>query len=230
MSGKENLRPPEIIEESQKFEKEKKPEARLKLPDTAVKYLKDYLESPRGLGTDIEVDLMTLSELELPHSKHDRLLKRVLANVFSTFKEDILERGKKENLGKDAIEIFFSPIKEKTKIEADLKKYRFEKKQQSGELFKINENKFLSKEVRKEKKAPYETRLLEISQLIKSSEEKIKATDVLSHFLPGYEKDLANFKDKTVNFTPELKANFDCDWLAKNLEAKLAKLKKANPF
>lgn len=92
--------------------------------------------------------------------------------------------------------------------------YNYEKESLSTELEKINQNKFISKDEKINRKKPVEQRLLELSRLRKETEKDIKIADsgILLHFIPGYQTDLHK------------NPGSEKEWTEKNLDKNLNKL------
>jgi len=236
---------PEAIKKEEK-KAEKKPERRLKLPEEAVDYFGRTEEDAKAywFGEAILFDLDILSRNNLPSSKYNMTLKRMLLRALNAkvkyectqgllgFK---LDRSEEEARGylHQSFDEFFSPIVKKEENEEKLKELNEEKNGLVGELEKINKYQLTSKSQKKEKTAPIETRLLELSRIRKQLEEKLRSPEILLEFIPGYRKDFEEFEEGLPPETTELpgqrrldERNFRKKWVEEKLNKKLEKLRK----
>lgn len=237
-------KPPEAVKKEEK-KVEKKPERMLKLPEKAAKYLNRVIEISRKKifypPEGVDRDLNTLSGSDNPSPKYNKLLKRMLFNVLdaevrakeeSEFLETIkLQQGEEKARGylHKFFDEFFSPLVKKEENEKKFEEHDKEKKELVKELNKINEHPYMSKSEKKEKRAPVETRLLELFRLRKGLEEKIGSFDALLEFIPGYRRDLEEFNErprKTVTSIRQEEEDFRKKWVEEKLDKKLEKLRK----
>lgn len=232
---------PEAIKKEEK-RAEKKPERKLKLPEEAARQLNRVFNCmfEKGIcinlaSTDFSLEI--LSRDYLPSSKYNKILKGMLFDALDAGIKDKtsgVQRFSEEYSGylHKSFDEFFSPLVNKEENEEKLEELNEEKHGLVGELEKINKYQLTSKSQKKEKVAPIEMRLLELSRLRKQLEEKLRSPDVLLEFIPGYRKDFEEFEEglhKTFVPAEQIKQkekDFRENWVEEKLNKKLEKLRK----
>jgi hypothetical protein len=194
-------------------------------------------------GASFETSNLAMTGYE--STKFNNKLRKALFQALGDEAEAVLKALSDEDIVKEvgdatldiniqkaaAFDRFFEPLTKVEEIKRKLEEYKQEKSELSKKLIQINEDRILSKDQRKEQKIPIEVRLTELSKLRKPLEEKIKATDQILFFIPGYQSDYEKFKEDALSkqLVPdaELKEKFNKEWIPKNQEKKLQTLKKS---
>lgn len=163
------------------------------------------------------------------------LLKNEALSIIGAFGEQYQQTGKSLDVTMGdkgfhidkAFDRMFSPLTKLNENKELLVKYDAEKKELSAALEKANRYVGGTKEQRQKEKAPLEARLLELSKLRKAAEAEIGQAEPVLYLVPGYHKDLEIQKEKSAEASEVFsKKDFDKDWMEKNLEKKLAALRK----